>query len=62
MGIFKPHKIPEADNCADMNTKYLRYDVWLKHVLFALNLTKARMAKAEERMHKIMIKDSDKIV
>jgi hypothetical protein len=55
MKEFAPFKIPEADNAADVHTKYLPFPKWWKHVCFMNNLTEARMAKCIERLLKIRL-------
>ena len=52
---FAPFKIPEADNSADVHTKYLPLPRWLKHVSFMNNLTESRMAKCIARLAKIRL-------
>ena len=50
---IEPMKIDEAENAADMHTKYLTYPVWRKHAWLTQNLTKERCEAAKERLTKL---------
>ena len=38
-GEFSPVKVDEADNIADVHTKYLAYPQWVRHIRWISNLT-----------------------
>ena len=46
---FDPVKIDEADNCADMNTKYLEFKRWRRHGDWVSNLNDERKHAARNR-------------
>ena len=54
MGEMQTYKIPEADNAADMHTKYLTFSAWKRHHWFINNLNEARCAQAKARLQSVM--------
>ena len=41
LGDIDPRKVDSVDNCADVFTKYMPFQAWLRHMRFILNVPQA---------------------